>query len=473
MPRGRWFLIINLIMFSSLVACTGLASEPEIVRTMPARPTIDHSNPDQLGEAVFTARCASCHGIEGRGDGAVAQDAGLAVPNFTRQATSANQSLAEWTNTIRFGRLENMMPPWQGSLSEEEIAAVADYTYTLWQNFPQDTADIDGTPQPAGTAEPIPEEALGSVSGTVQQGTADMPLPDVISVALQVLDEKGNEYAFDMQVLEGDLAFQYDDLLIRADYTYFVSVIHDGVVFYSDIAFGTPADPQMQLPVTIYETTSDESVIQIDLFVLRLIADGEEIIVQQLVNFNNTSDRVYRGDNQLDGFTYDSVRLPLPDDMTILNSSELVPRFLMLEGEAHPTLLDTQPVLPVGDHIVEVVYALPFTVTDAETVLTVPTHYTLVQPIEIMTQPSQFSIVSDAVTSSGIEHLSIGVYESFLSDPIMPEQALSFDIRPPAALAAARPTSSRNSSAILLALGGVGLLLLSGVFLFLGRNQDE
>lgn len=461
----RWLLgITTLVIFVS--ACTGLASEPAIVRTVPPRPTIDTTNPEDLGATVFAARCASCHGETGHGDGAVAMDAGLDVPDFTLEVTSINQSLTEWTNTIRFGRLENMMPPWENSLSDEEIEAVAAYTFTMWQEFPQTTESVEAT------AVLVVEEAIGDITAGVIQGTSGADLPDIVSVALHVLDEEGNEASFDMQVLENDLTFTYEDVLIRHDYTYFISAIYDGVVFYSDIVFGKPETPDLDLPVQIYDVTHDESVIEVDLFLIRLIPDDNELIVQQLMNFRNTSDRVYRGNNQLDGFTYDSVRIPLPNDSELLNSVELIPRFLELEGEGQQTLLDTQPVLPNSEHLVEVVYALPLPNLAEGTTISLPVRYNLSQSVEIMVQPSQFTVVSEAFTSTGVEHFSVGVYESYVSEPMPANSLIEFEIRPPAIDAAtAANQSGRNNLVAILALGGIGLLMLSGVVLFLGSND--
>ncbi|MDQ7033893.1 MAG: cytochrome c [Anaerolineae bacterium] len=263
------------------------------IAPQPTRAAIVVANPEDLGEAVFAQRCTACHGDSGRGDGATARDAGITPPDFTLRETTAAQSLLQWTNTIRYGRIDNLMPPWQNSLSDEEIQAVAAYTFTLWQTAPEDS-----TPENSVEAPPI-SEAMGVVYGEVVVGSAGATVPDVISVALHTLDGEMNEVGFEMQILEGDIDYQFDDILIRSDYTYLLTAIQDDVVFYSETTFGTPQNPAIELPIFIYEVTNDPAVIEIDLLVMRLIPDNEEIIVQQVVNFINTSDYVYRGSSQI------------------------------------------------------------------------------------------------------------------------------------------------------------------------------
>lgn len=460
----RYFLLVGLFVIPILGACGGLSSEPVIVATVTPRPTIDPNTVDDLGLAVFQENCAPCHGISGDGKGTVALEAGLNTPNFTLQETSENQSLTQWTNTIRYGRIDNMMPPWENSLGDDEIEAVAEYTYTLWENFDQSEVEPVTTEEPAD----IISEAQGTVIGDVIQGTGDSQLPDIISVALQVIDNDGNEAHFEMQVLENNLTYTFEDVLIKRDHTYFVTAIYNDVVFYSDVLFGTPDVPDMRLPVTIYEMTSDESVIEIDMFLMRLIPDETGIIVQQLVNFHNPSDRVYRGENQLDSFTYDSVRLPLPDEAQLLNTVELIPRFMMLEGEGNQTLLDTQPVLPEVDHIVEVVYSMPTSFTEPNRTFDLPIRYPVTVPIELMTQPSQYRVVSDVFESTGTQHFSVGVYESYVSEPLPAHSSVQFDIQVAPQQDTGDSENPQNTLVIVMVLVGAVLMLGSGMVLVLG-----
>lgn len=67
------------------------------------------------GESVFSSNCASCHGQEGTG--------GNVGPDLQQSSTAEDQSAVE--EVVRNG--QGTMPPFEGSLSDEEITAVAEY----------------------------------------------------------------------------------------------------------------------------------------------------------------------------------------------------------------------------------------------------------------------------------------------------------------------------------------------------------
>ena len=94
--------VLFFVLAISFTACTGLAGEPEIVSTnAPTNMPVQVGNPDELGAVIFAEHCVSCHGETGQGDGPVAIEAGLEIPDFGNRQTSASQSFATWTNTIR------------------------------------------------------------------------------------------------------------------------------------------------------------------------------------------------------------------------------------------------------------------------------------------------------------------------------------------------------------------------------------
>lgn len=84
------------------------------------------------GAAVFTANCATCHGERGLGDGPAAT--GLEPPpaDLTDGAwTTGDGSLQAVTNTIEHGSPGTAMIGWKGTLTDTEIAAVANHVKEL------------------------------------------------------------------------------------------------------------------------------------------------------------------------------------------------------------------------------------------------------------------------------------------------------------------------------------------------------
>jgi mono/diheme cytochrome c family protein len=79
------------------------------------------------GEPIYAVRCAPCHGADGGGDGPAA--AGLQPkprnfhdPDFWRGRTTEQLRLV-----VQHGKPGTLMPPFEGTLSPEQIDAVVAY----------------------------------------------------------------------------------------------------------------------------------------------------------------------------------------------------------------------------------------------------------------------------------------------------------------------------------------------------------
>ena len=82
-----------------------------------------------LAKESYTQNCAPCHGASGDGDG----PAGAAAdPTVFSDATEVwERSPAKLFFVTKFGRIENLMPPWRNSLSDEQIWQVVYYSWNL------------------------------------------------------------------------------------------------------------------------------------------------------------------------------------------------------------------------------------------------------------------------------------------------------------------------------------------------------
>src|SRR5688572_894892 len=94
-------------------------------------PLFPASPPDLLaGAAIFTEKCAACHGAQGLGDGPQAanlpkQPVALGKPEISAAAIPAN-----WYTTVTLGKIENFMPPFT-SLSDQQRWDVVAYSLSL------------------------------------------------------------------------------------------------------------------------------------------------------------------------------------------------------------------------------------------------------------------------------------------------------------------------------------------------------
>jgi len=85
--------------------------------------------PDEAGKAVYSDRCAQCHGENGAGDGPAATR--FPIPSTDFRIQRANPDTAR--NAIRDGVDGTPMAPWSSQLSDDQIAAVAQYVRGLFR----------------------------------------------------------------------------------------------------------------------------------------------------------------------------------------------------------------------------------------------------------------------------------------------------------------------------------------------------
>jgi mono/diheme cytochrome c family protein len=134
-------LLTGLSLLLSACGALNLAGEPEIVSTIPPRPTqapteaavLPQTPPNiAVGSEIFAENCTACHGLNGGGDGELVASGQVPSPgDFTDWDNVAVDTPVDWYNTVTNGNLANLMPPWIDSLSPSERWSVTMYNYTL------------------------------------------------------------------------------------------------------------------------------------------------------------------------------------------------------------------------------------------------------------------------------------------------------------------------------------------------------
>lgn len=83
------------------------------------------------GASIFSERCAECHGPQGLGDGSMAGQMPVPMPDFADPTFGENRSPQAIFEVIREGRIENLMPPWGNALSEGQMWDAAAFIWSL------------------------------------------------------------------------------------------------------------------------------------------------------------------------------------------------------------------------------------------------------------------------------------------------------------------------------------------------------
>ena len=100
-------------------------------------PPFNSSEKVASGKAIFTGKCAACHGNEGQG---------VIGPNLADKFwIHGKGTRAEIIQLIKKGVVSNGMPAWGEVLSESELVEVAAYAYSLRTTNPANPKAPQGT----------------------------------------------------------------------------------------------------------------------------------------------------------------------------------------------------------------------------------------------------------------------------------------------------------------------------------------
>ncbi len=105
-----------------------VAADAPVAPTAIAPP--DEPSPEMVARAaaaLFESRCASCHGVTGRGDGPEAPSASM--PDLSNGAFQDGRTDADFARAIRMG--QGLMPQYGGTLNERGITALVGHVRTL------------------------------------------------------------------------------------------------------------------------------------------------------------------------------------------------------------------------------------------------------------------------------------------------------------------------------------------------------
>lgn len=206
-PRAHFFYYVIVLIAAAVIAVVvfmrnfhagekaGSAAPPpteqtsEIVKTVDERVLAKDVNLAKPGKALYETNCASCHGLEGYGDGGRAASLSPKPRNYHTEKFKYGDDIVSIHNTIIKGSPGTSMPSFM-LLPLEDTWAITHYVYTLIPNPPQIT-DQMLEPLPGGqtsvaTTTPVTTTPAASQSKnpTPGAGTTDGPrIP--IQVAMQ------------------------------------------------------------------------------------------------------------------------------------------------------------------------------------------------------------------------------------------------------------------------------------------------
>ncbi len=460
-------------------------------------------SPDLLaqGEKVYTEACASCHGTTGSGDGPQSASLSFKVPDFTDQDRLSQKSDNDLYTEISqgIGQGSNLaMPAFANQLSDADLWAVTSYVRALtFASVPGASlvaangtaAPASGAAATAGTAEsgtPLaatgsqpaspasPQSATETISPATVNGTtvpvgsahgrlilpADITsLPGGLMVNLSGFDSNLNQVSSAATPLQPDGTFQFNNVAMPSSITFMTSVDFNNVTFNSSALTGA-AGANLDLPIMIYDTSTDPSALTVDrLHVFFDFSTADMVQVIELYVISNPTNKAIVAKNGQAVLYFD-----LPTNATNLEFQDgvLGQRYI----QTATGFGDTQAILPGSGQDQELFgFYVPYPgKTDLSLPITMP-----VAAAVVMLPVSGVKLNSSQLVNSGQQSVQGQTFHIFTSSNLAGNSNLAMTISglPGAGVSPQLSNILIGSGVLLIAL------IVAGVFFYRSNRRNN
>lgn len=418
----------------------------------------------EAGEVVYEATCSECHGADGAAE-AVREAVDLSAQSYW--ATRSNQQVFDALAAGEDGVVDH-----EGiELSNDELWAVVDYARTLSYDYVS----------PMEAFAPI---EAATVMGTVVNETTGEPLERGAPVELNAFTANFEPSLTMTTSLGEDGSFSFNLTMVPADLTYVATVEYNDISFGSDFGEIDRESPVLELPVTVYEQTSDPAAVRVGQLHVILEFAEDQVQVSELYQFSHDAPSVFVGETG--DPAQGTVRLTVPEgasnpsfSRTFGSMDSFFPADNVLSTGNE--WADTVPLRPgQGTLSLLVRYTLPY---EGGAEIAHPVHYDVDHVNLVLTAGGV--TVADAGesqwTSQGQQAMGGGSFLSYTREAVPAGGTVSFTLegepRAPAGANGGGAAAAPNESAELLIGGGILLLSVAvGVYLvrlWRGRSPAE
>ncbi len=393
----------------------------------------------EQGKALFKESCAECHGPDGKGKGE--------APDLTSPVLLAEDTGADLFTTISSGR-GDAMPAFADQLSEGQRWSLVSYVRSL--PFAEPAPEPEATAVPEATATPGGEEAFeGTVVGRVINGSEGGEIPEGLEITLHGFDGQ-QQVLQESTTIEKDGTFRFEGLEPVPGRLFVVSAEYGGVLYGSEVGHLMQGEP-VELPLTIYESTTDASELRVER--LHLLFDFPAEGVMQVIELwllSNTGDRTI---TPAEGETTYEVILPEGATNLRFEDDVLGGRYKQTENG----FADTVPVRP-GSNVVQLVFSfeLPYEKRlDFEQPLSYP-----VDSVVILVPEGGPEVSGEGVQDMGLREITGTSVQNYGAGPYEAGDILKVSLRgrPPKTEGASTPVTWQN---VVIGLGALGLALVA------------
>jgi mono/diheme cytochrome c family protein len=421
------------------------------------------------GAALYQTNCVKCHGANGEGNGPAATGNML---DFTNQESMAGKSAAEFFQSISNG-VQPGMDGFASSLSEGERWALADYlrSFTFVSSTVAHAAPATSIPgQPAIVTETVPLTATailtetagsGVVQGTVMDGYGN-PAPEGLTVNIHAFDQMTLVYTATTQ-LNVDGTYRFDSVQVKKDWAFLASVDYSGIVYTSELNTAKQDGETIEMPIQVYETTSDASALSVDrLHFFFEFVDQNKVRVVELYVISNPGNKTVVA--SAPGQPVLKFTLPAGADNLQFQDGELGGRFVKTDDGFG----DTASVQPgAGNYQLLFSYDMPYQ-RKLELVRPVTMN---TQAVVVLVPEGSLKITGEGLQDGGIRDVQGVQYHLYNGSDKQPGSEVRLTITGSATAEDSSSTTVQNTN-LIIGLGVLGLVLvMSGGWMYL-RNRS-
>lgn len=335
------------------------------------------------------------------------------------------------------------------------------------QNTAKPASTEEATKLPATAA----AQGTGVINGNITNGTAGGKVPPNLELVLHILDQNSNETTQNTTA-DASNNFSFKNVPIQADRVYVVTTKYLDRVFGSDFVNGDLTKTTLDMPVKIYELTSAPDVIKLTSLTTQVNASGDQLQIAQVIHVQNTSDKMFTGNQKIDQDRYPSITFALPKGASIMGFANDESRYSIAQDGT--TITDTAPVVPGDDHVMHVIYTMPY--KDGMTVeQSIP--YAVDGMVQLLLQPETMTAKTDQLASLGVQTQTQRNtnYQAYANGvKLTPGSVLKYELHGSAAATTNASASGGNVISRELIVGllvgvGIGIVLVGVVFMVRDR----
>jgi mono/diheme cytochrome c family protein len=442
------------------------------------------------GKVLYESNCSGCHGPSGDGHGAEASNLASQPAAFTNQSFMAQVSSARLYQAISSGIAPDM-PAYTSTLDDNQRWSLVSYlrslTYTNSyvanaypapsSNNPPQTTSVSypepaAYPTPAATQTPVITSTSQITSTATFTGSVTVQLingsggdtPSNSPVTLYGFDDMQNTYSKTLTTGENGV-YTFTNVTMPSGWVFLAGTDYASGTYGSDIVTVDPATPNLSLQITVYDSTTDISVLTTDrVHVFFDFTDPANIQVIEVFIISNPTKQAVVSPTA-DGTV---VTFPLPQGYTNLQFQDgaLGGRYV----ELSQGFGDKMTVSPgVGEYQVVFAFQMPYNQKlDFIQPMFLPT-----SAVVVMVPDNGIRVSSAMLQDGGTRDYQGTTYHMYNGSSLIAGSSLDFTLNGTPRHAAASVFTAGNTQDLAIGLGAFGIALVAtGLWLY-RRNRQK